>query len=67
MVVNDYLNYKTGCRRTLTIECDGDNIDIDLLITDNKGNEKLIPLNLNKIEAKKLSFALHNLRQNYKL
>lgn len=61
MIINDWIDYKTSCRRTLTIECDDNDVDIDLLISNNKGDEKFTPLNLSKIEAKKLMFALMKL------
>ena len=60
MTVNKYFNKKTKCSRTLTVECEDNNVDIDLTIQCN-GYEKLNTLNLNVIEAKSLMFALMKL------
>jgi len=57
MIINNYLNKRTNCLRTLSIECEDNNIDIDLIIK-HKGFEKLNTLNLNKIEAKSLMYSL---------
>ena len=60
MIINKYYNKSINCLRTLSVECEDNNVDIDLTIKC-KGYEKLNTLNLSTIEAKKLLYSLMNI------